>query len=119
MRGAEAGVAAAAAEERAAENAVASARYAAAANVTGTWAIARQSRVALETARVALDQAMARYGAGLSAVTDAADAQRMLARAEAADAVALIDVKGARLAMARASGSLQILLAELRAGSGR
>ena len=119
VRGAEANATAAAAEEKAAENAIASARRVAAADAAGAMAIARQSRVALETARVALDQAMARYGAGLSTVTDAADAQRLLARAEAADAVALIGVTAARLSIARASGDLPSLLAELRAGSAR
>ena len=119
VRGAEANAKVAAAEERAAENAIASARRVAAADVAGAMAISRQSRVALETARVALDQAMARYGAGLSTVTDAADAQRLLVRAEAADAVALIGVTAARLSMARASGDLTSLLAELHTGSVR
>jgi outer membrane protein TolC len=119
VRAAEAGAAVAVAEEKAAENAIASARRVAVADAAGAMEIARQSRVALETARIALEQAMARYGAGLSTVTDAADAQRLLARAEAADAVALIGVKAARLSIARASGDLPSLLAELHAGSGR
>jgi outer membrane protein TolC len=62
---------------------------------------------------------MARYGAGLSTIADAADAQRLLAQAEAADAVALIGVKAARLSVARASGDLPSLLAELHAGNRR
>ncbi len=119
IRGATAAAAAAAAEERTAENAVASARTAADANVEGTRIIAQRARAALDAARVALDQAMARYGAGLSSVVDAADAQRLLARAEAAEALARIDVTIARLSRARAGGDLRALLAEVHAESGR
>ncbi|MFI5311605.1 MAG: TolC family protein [Gemmatimonadales bacterium] len=106
---------AAAAREHATENAVNASREVAAADAGGAAVVADRARVALDAARTALDQATARYGAGLTSVTDVADAQRLLARAEAADAVARIDVKLTRLAVARAAGDLPRLLAELRA----
>jgi outer membrane protein TolC len=75
--------------------------------------------VALDAARIALDQAAARYDAGLSSVADVADAQRLLARAESADAVAGIDSLLARFGVARAGGNLQALLALTQYGSAR
>jgi outer membrane protein TolC len=111
--------AAAAARVRATEENLTAARRAAEADTAGAAAVARRTGEALADARTALDQATARYGAGLSSVTDVADAQRVLARAEAADAVAAIDVKLSRLALARAMGDLRSLLAETGAGGAR
>jgi outer membrane protein TolC len=118
-RRADAAVASAAARVRATENAVIAARRAAEAYALGAAAVAQRTRVAFDAARIALDQAMGRYRAGLTSVTEVADAQRLLARAEAADAVALIDVKLARLVLARAAGDLQALLSEVRAEGAR
>jgi outer membrane protein TolC len=119
VRRAEAASAAAAARLRVTADALTAARRAAEADTAGAMAIAQRTRLALDAARAALDQAMARYQAGLTSVTDVADTQRLLARAEAADAVALIDVKLSRLALARAAGDLQALLGEVRGGTTR
>jgi outer membrane protein TolC len=116
-RRADAAALAAAARERATENAVSTARRAAAADASGAAEVALRARVALEAARTALDQSTARYGAGLTSVTDVADAQRLLARAEAADAVARIEATLSRLALSRAAGDLQALLSDVRAGT--
>jgi len=115
----DAAVAMANASERAVENAVSSARRAADADAAGAAMVAQRSKVALEAARIALDQAAARYDAGLSSVADVADAQRLLARAEAADAVAGIESLAAQLGVARARGNLQALLALTKPGSAR
>ena len=115
----DAAVAMANASERAVENAVSSARRAADADAAGAAMVAQRSKVALDAARVALDQAAARYDAGLSSVADVADAQRLLARAEAADAVAGIESLAAQLGVARAGGNLQALLALTKPGSAR
>ena len=112
-------VAMANASERAVENAVSSARRAADADAAGAAMVAQRSKVALDAARIALDQAAARYDAGLSSVADVADAQRLLARAEAADAVAGIESLAAQLGVARAGGNLQALLALTKPGSAR
>jgi outer membrane protein len=115
----DAAVAMANASERAVENAVSSARRAADADAAGAAMVAQRSKVALDAARIALDQAAARYDAGLSSVADVADAQRLLARAEAADAVAGIESLAAQLGVARAGGNLQALLALTKPGSAR
>jgi outer membrane protein TolC len=115
----DAAVAIATASERAVENAVSSARHAADADAAGAAVVAQRARVALDAARIALDQAAARYDAGLSSVADVADAQRLLARAESADAVAGIDSLLARFGVARAGGNLQALLALTQYGSAR
>jgi outer membrane protein TolC len=115
----DAAVAMANASERAVENAVSSARLAADADAAGAAVVAQRARVALDAARIALDQAAARYDAGLSSVADVADAQRLLARAEAADAVAGIESLSAQLGVARAGGNLQALLALTKPGSAR
>jgi outer membrane protein TolC len=113
----DAAVAMANAGERAVENAVSSARRAADADAAGAAMVAQRSKVALDAARIALDQAAARYDAGLSSVADVADAQRLLARAEAADAVAGIESLAAQLGVARAGGNLRALLALTKPGS--
>ncbi len=115
----DAAVAMANAGERAVENVVSSARRAADADAAGAAVVAQRARVALDAARIALDQAAARYDAGLSSVADVADAQRLLARAEAADAVAGIESLAAQLGVARAGGNLQALLALTKPGNAR
>jgi outer membrane protein TolC len=104
---------------RAVEDQVASARRAADADAAGAAVVAARARTALDAARVALEQASARYDAGLSSIADVADAQRLLARAESADAVAGFDALAAQLGVARAGGSLPSLLALTKAGASR
>ncbi|MBI5282965.1 MAG: TolC family protein [Candidatus Solibacter usitatus] len=68
--------------------------------------IARLVPVQLESARAAFDQARARYQAGLAAISEVADAQRLLAQAEADASIAHLNIWRGRLAVAAAAGDL-------------
>lgn len=72
----------------------------------------------LSAARQADVQARARYDAGLTGVTEVADAQRLLAQAETEEALASLALWRARLAEAAASGDLAGFLAEAANPSG-
>jgi outer membrane protein len=76
--------------------------------------VAANTPVALTAARAAESQATARYRAGLATVVEVAEADRLLAEAEAEDAVARIDVRRAELLVARAVGDLEPFFAQLR-----
>ena len=71
---------------------------------------AREAQIELESSHAAVDQAEARYKAGLYAVDPVAEALRLLAEAEADDAVARVDVWRAKLLLARAVGDMGPLL---------
>ena len=60
----------------------------------------------LTAARQAELQARARYDAGLTGITEVADAQRLLAQAETEEAIATLALWRARLAQASAAGDL-------------
>ncbi len=60
----------------------------------------------LAAARQSESQARARYDAGLAGLSEVADAQSLLARAEMQDALARVDVWRALLAGAVAQGDL-------------
>lgn len=77
---------------------------------------AANTPVALHAARAAESQATARYRTGLASVVEVAEAQRLLAQAEADDAVARLDVRRAELLLARAVGDLDPFFAQTRAG---
>ena len=79
--------------------------------------VAANTPVALAAARAAESQATARYRAGLATVVEVAEADGLLAEAEAEDAVARIDVLRAQLLTARAVGDLEPFFAPLRSGS--
>ncbi len=64
----------------------------------------------LASARAAEQQATARYQAGLSTAVEVAEAQRLLAQAEAEDALARLGVWRALLGLAAAQGSLEPFL---------
>ena len=66
----------------------------------------------LSAARQAEVQARARYDAGLTGITEVADAQRLLTQAETEQALATLAIWRARLAQAAAAGDLTIFLAE-------
>ncbi len=66
----------------------------------------------LAAARQADTQARARYEAGLTGITEVADAQRLLAQAETEEALATLALWRARLAEAAAEGDLSAFLAE-------
>jgi outer membrane protein TolC len=72
--------------------------------------IARNTPIERQAATAGESQARARYQNGLASVTEVADAQRLLAQAEADDAVARLGVWRALLAVAQARGDLTPLL---------
>ena len=74
--------------------------------------VAQNTPVELKAARAALDQAKARYKAGLSAIDDVAQAQRLLAQAEMDDAIARLNVWRAFLHLQFVRGDLQPFLQE-------
>jgi outer membrane protein TolC len=76
----------------------------AAAEIASNTPIERQAATAGES------QARARYQNGLASVTEVAEAQRLLAQAEADDAVARLGVWRALLASAQARGDLKLFL---------
>ena len=84
----------------------------------GALRVARQTPVALASARASEQQAIARYKAGLSPVVDVADAERLLAQVEIDDVVARLEARRAQLLLARAAGDLIPFLARVTAGGG-
>jgi outer membrane protein TolC len=88
---------------------VASQRQAAAATLQAARAIAANTPVQLDAARLSEAQARARYEAGLAGIVEVADAQSLLAQAEYQDAVARVDVWRALLAEAVAYGDVTAL----------
>jgi len=81
------------------------------ARLKGARRVAQNTPIALDAARSAELQAAARYGTGLSNVTDVADAERLLTRAEIDDSLARLAVWRALLGVAAAQGDLQPFLA--------
>jgi outer membrane protein TolC len=71
---------------------------------------AREAQVELDSSHAAVDQAEARYKARLYGVDPVAEALRLLAQAEADDALARVDVWRAKLLLARAIGDMEPLL---------
>jgi len=76
--------------------------------------IARNTPVERQAATAGESQARARYQNGLASVTEVAEAQRLLAQAEADDAVARLGVWRALLATAQAHGDLGPFLEQIR-----
>lgn len=76
--------------------------------------IAQNTPVERRAASDAESQARARYQSGLASVTEVAEAQRLLAQAEADDAVARLGVWRALLAAAQVRGDLTPFLDQLR-----
>jgi outer membrane protein TolC len=72
----------------------------------------------MDSSRAALSQAQARYKAGLYGVDPVAEALRLLAQAEAENAVARVDIWRARLLAARAVGDIEPLMTEITQASG-
>jgi len=85
---------------------VSSQQRVAAATLGASRAVAANTPVQLAAARQSETQARARYDAGLASVTEVAEAQGLLAQAEAQDQLARIDVWRALLASAAARGDL-------------
>jgi outer membrane protein len=72
--------------------------------------IAANTPIRLQAARETFARSRARYDAGLGTVVDVADAQRLLAQAEAESAVAKLNIWRAFLAQARAQGDIRPFL---------
>jgi outer membrane protein TolC len=75
--------------------------------------ISRNTPIEREAATAGESQARARYQNGLASVTEVAEAQRLLAQAEADDAVARLGVWRALLAAAQARGDLTPFLEKI------
>jgi outer membrane protein TolC len=97
--------------------AIAHERRVAEATVEAAQAVALNTPVQLEAARLTEQQARARYDAGLTSIVEIAEAQTLLANAEYQDAAARIDVWRALLAQAVAVGDLAPFIT-LTKGSG-
>jgi outer membrane protein TolC len=82
----------------------------AAARLATARRIAQSTPVQLASARAAEQQALARYQAGLSTAVEVAEAQRLLAQAEAEDALARLEVWRALLELTAAQGNLEPFL---------
>jgi len=94
--------------------AVSSQQRIAAAVLQASRAIAANTPIQLAAARQSETQARARYDAGLASITEIADAQGLLAQAEAQDQLARIDVWRALLATAAARGDIAPFLMLVR-----
>jgi outer membrane protein TolC len=94
--------------------AIAADRRVAAAAVAAARDVAAQTPIQLAAARLSETQARARYDAGLASITDVADAQQLLAAAEADQVQAQIDGWRALLAQAVADGDVTPFIAQLR-----
>jgi outer membrane protein TolC len=82
------------------------------ATLTGARLVAANTPTAVAAARTALQQATARYQAGLAPVDDVAQAQRLLVQAQIDDALARLNVWRALLQIATARGDIQPFLAQ-------
>jgi outer membrane protein TolC len=83
------------------------------AELRGARQVAANTPVEVAAAHAAAEQAGARYQAGLGAIDQVAEAQRLLAQAEIDDALARLAVWRALLSVAVAAGDLQPFLAEV------
>jgi outer membrane protein TolC len=82
------------------------------ATVEGARQVALNTPQQVASARAAVDQATARYQAGLGAIGEVAEAQRLLAQSEIDDALARLAVWRGLLGVAIAAGDLEPFLAE-------
>ncbi len=82
------------------------------ATLKGAREVAANTPVEVSAARAALDQATARYRAGLSAIDDVAQSQRLLVAARIDDALARLNVWRAKFQVAAVRGDIQPVIAE-------
>jgi outer membrane protein TolC len=80
--------------------------------LNGARRIAENTPVQVSAARTAVQQATARYQAGLATVDQLAEAQRLLTQAEIDDALARLGVWRGLLGIATAAGDIQPFIAE-------
>jgi outer membrane protein TolC len=97
---------------------IAAQQQAAAATLEAARAIAANTPVQLAAAQQSESQARARYQAGLASIVEIADAQSLLAQAEAQDQLARVDVWRALVASAVAQGSVSPVIDLLQANPG-
>jgi outer membrane protein TolC len=83
------------------------------ANLEGSRRVAANTPVQVKAARAATEQATARYQAGLGAIDQVAEAQRLLTQAEIDDALARLGVWRGLLGVATAAGDIHPFLAEV------
>ncbi len=76
------------------------------ATLAGALRVAENTPVQLEAARTSMQQASARYKAGLASIVEVAEAQRLLTQSEIDDSLARLAVWRARLALSTAQGDL-------------
>jgi outer membrane protein len=76
------------------------------ANLTGALRVARNTPIQLAAAVATMEQANARYKAGLATIVEVAEAQRLLSRSEIDDTLAKLGIWRARLALYVAQGDL-------------
>jgi outer membrane protein len=86
--------------------------------LNGAYKVAHNTRVSVDSSSAALSQASARYKAGLYTIDAVAEALRLLAEAQADDAVARVEIWRAKILLARAVGDIGPLLAEIGEASG-
>jgi outer membrane protein TolC len=86
--------------------------YRAVAMFNGARRIAGNTPIQVSAARIATQQATARYEAGLGTITEVAEAQRLLTQAEIDDALARLAVWRGLLGVAAAAGDIQPFVAE-------
>jgi outer membrane protein TolC len=82
------------------------------ATLAGARKVAANTQVEVTSAQTAMDQATARYRAGLSPIDEVAQAQRLLVQARIDDALARLNVWRALLQIESARGDIQPFLAE-------
>jgi outer membrane protein TolC len=82
--------------------------------VTAATEIAQNIPIERQAATDAESRARARYDSGLASITEVAEAQRLLAQAEADDAIARVGVWRALLAAAQAHGDLTPFLDQIK-----
>jgi outer membrane protein len=82
------------------------------ARLSGARAVAEKTPVQVSSAHTALEQATARYRAGLAPIDDVAQAQRLLVQAQIDDSLARLNVWRALLEVATARGDIAPFLAE-------
>jgi outer membrane protein TolC len=82
------------------------------AQLNGARDVAANTPVQVSSARTALQQANARYEAGLGTIDQVAEAQRLLTQAEIDDALSHLSVWRALSGLATAAGDIQPFVAE-------
>jgi outer membrane protein TolC len=83
------------------------------ATLEGSRRVAANTPVEVSAARIATEQATARYQSGLGTIDQVAEAQRLLTQAEIDDALARLAVWRALLGIATAAGDIQPFVAEV------